>query len=275
MTGALLTITRLEWTATARLNWVRLFSAAFALLAAAASYSAGAANELSGADGFARTTMALVPIVLLLVPLAALMLGISGQTADPGGEPFLFGQPVGRGTVLVGRWLGESAALSAAIVLGLGVGGGFAAAGNGLEGAPAFALFVLASVALAAIFLSVAAAIAAATGTRVTALSVGTFAWVFFVLLYDGVALSLAGWLTGSLGGRVLFGSVFANPVDLVRIAMLSLSGTPHILGASGDAWTRFLGGPFTASAASFTALAVWTVAPLAWATHRMGARDL
>ena len=51
---------------------------------------------------------------------------------------------------------------------------------------------------LATIFLSIAAAIAAATEKRVVALGVATFAWFFFVLLYDGAALSLAGWLTGS-----------------------------------------------------------------------------
>ena len=55
--------------------------------------------------------MALVPVVLILVPLAALILGVSGQASEPGSEPFLFGQPVSRATVLVGRWLGESVAL--------------------------------------------------------------------------------------------------------------------------------------------------------------------
>ena len=43
----LLTIARLEFVVAARLKWIRLLTAAFALLAAAAAYSAGAANELS------------------------------------------------------------------------------------------------------------------------------------------------------------------------------------------------------------------------------------
>ncbi len=70
MIGRLLTIARLEIVAAARLKWIRVLSAAFALLAAAAAYSAGAAVELSGADGFARTTMTLIPVVLILVPLS-------------------------------------------------------------------------------------------------------------------------------------------------------------------------------------------------------------
>jgi Cu-processing system permease protein len=196
-----LTIARLEVTAAVRLKWIRLLTAAFALLAVAAAYSAGAANEIAGAEGFARTTMALVPVVLVLVPLSALILGVSGQASEPGSEPFLFGQPVSRATVLVGRWLGESAALAGAIATGLGMGGVFVACDRGTDGLLRFVFFIIASVVLAAIFLSIAAAIASATEKRVVALGVATFTWFFFVLLYDGAALSLAGWLTGSAGG--------------------------------------------------------------------------
>jgi Cu-processing system permease protein len=275
MTAHVLTIARMEWTAAARLKWIRLLTAAFALLAAAAAYSAGAANELSGADGFARTTMALVPVVLILVPLSALILGVSGQTAEPGSEPFLFGQPVGRATVLIGRWLGESAALASAIVVGLGLGGGIIAFGSGADGLLQFVFFVLTSVVLAIIFLSIAAAVAAAASSRVVALGAGTFAWFFFVLLYDGAALSLAGWINGSLGGRMLFASVFGNPVDVIRVAALSVAGTPNVLGAAGDAWIRFLGGTAGAAAAGIAALTMWAVAPLAVGIRLIQLRDL
>jgi Cu-processing system permease protein len=275
MTVHLLTIARLELVAVARLKWIRMLTAAFALLAAAAAYSAGAANDLAGADGFARTTMALVPVVLILVPLSALILGVSGQAAEPGSEPFLFSQPVGRATIVIGRWLGESAALAGSIVAGLGIGGGIVAFGSGTDGLARFVFFVLATVVLAVIFLSIAAAIASATDKRVVALGVGTFAWFFFVLLYDGAALSLAGWITGSLGGRVLFGSVFGNPVDLIRVATLSVAGTPNVLGAAGDAWIRFLGGTTTAAVAAMTALAAWMLAPLAVGVRLMSRRDL
>jgi Cu-processing system permease protein len=275
MTTHLLTIARLELTAAVRLKWIRLLTAAFALLAAAAAYSAGAANEMSGAEGFTRTTMALVPVVLILVPLAALILGVSGQASEPGSEPFLFGQPVSRATVLVGRWLGESVALGGSIGAGLGIGGAIVAFGSGAEGLLRFVFFVLASVVLATIFLSIAAAIASATDKRVVALGVATFAWFFFVLLYDGAALSLAGWLTGSLGGRILFGSVFGNPADLIRVVALSVSGAPNVLGAAGDAWVRFLGGTTGAAVAATAGLTVWLVAPLLVGVRLIGARDL
>jgi Cu-processing system permease protein len=231
-----------------RLKWIRVLTIAFALLAIAAAYSAGAASELSGADGFERTTMTLVPVALILIPLAALVLGITGQSAEAGSEPFLFAQPIGRTTVLIGRWIGEAAALAGATAIGFAAGAVVVALGNGTDGLLRYVFFVAASIALGVVFLSIAAAIAAWTDSRVTALGIGTFAWSLFVLLYDAAVLSLAGWITGSLGGRLLFGSVLLNPADLIRIAMLSIAGTPNVLGAAGDAWTRFLGGTLQAS---------------------------
>jgi Cu-processing system permease protein len=275
MIAHLLAIARLELVAAGRLKWIRLLTAAFALLAAAAAYSAGAANELSGADGFARTTMALIPVVLILVPLSALILGISGQCAESGSEPFRFSQPVGRATVLIGRWVGESAALASAIAVGLGTGAAIVAFGSGTEGLPQFAFFAVVSIVLGTIFLSIASAIAAVAEKRVVALGIGIFAWFFFVLLYDGAALSVAGTVTGSLGGRVLFASVFGNPADLVRVATLSIAGTPNVLGAAGDAWVRYLGGTTMAAAITMAALATWIVAPLGAGVRLIAARDL
>lgn len=275
MTSHLYTIARLELTAAARLKWIRVLMAALALLASAAAYSAGAADELTGPDGFARTTTALVPVVLILVPLAALILGISGQAAEPGSEPFLFSQPVGRTTVVIGRWIGESIALGGSIVVGLGVGASVIVLGSGTGGLMGFAAFALCAVVLAMTFLSIAAAIAAAMDTRIAALGMGTFVWCFFVLLYDGAALSVAGWMTGSLGGRIMLGSVFGNPADLIRVVTLSVAGTPNVLGAAGEAWTRFLGGTTVASVSAIAALTAWTAAPLLVAVYLMRGRDL
>jgi ABC-2 type transport system permease protein len=272
---ALVTIARLEFVAAARLKWIRLLGVAFAALAAASAYAAGAAGDVSGADGFARTTMALVPVAIILVPLAAVILAVAGQSADAGCEAYLFGQPVDRSTVFVGRWAGELAALAAAIGLGFGAGGAVVITAAGSAGAMSFVWFVLLSVALAAIFLSIAAAIAAASDRRGTALGVGVFAWFASVLLYDGVALSAAGWVTGPAGGRVLFVSIFGNPADLVRVAMLLVAGTNHVLGATGEAWTRFLGGDRLAALAAGAAIVAWMIAPLGVGVLTLRARDL
>jgi len=275
MIRQLSTIAWMESLAASRLRWIRLLGVAFALLAAAAAYAAGAAGEMTSSDGFARTTMTLVPMALVLAPLAAIVLGVSGQSAEPGSEACVFTQPVTRGTVIVGRWVGEALALAAAIGGGLGGAALLIGINSGVEGLAGFVFFTVATIALGWIFLAIAAAIAAATEKRATALGAATFAWFFFVLLYDGVALSLAGWLTGSMGGKMLFASVFGNPADLVRVVVLLVAGTPNVLGAAGDAWMRFLGGATSAFASAVVALAGWTIAPLALAAYLVNRRDL
>jgi Cu-processing system permease protein len=104
---------------------------------------------------------------------------------------------------------------------------------------------------------------------------VATFVWFFFVLLYDGVALSAAGWTGGLVGGRVLFASVLANPVDLIRILMLIVSGTSGVLGAAGEAWIRFMGGDKAAWLIAMGVLMSWMIAPLVAAVSVLGRRDL
>jgi ABC-type transport system involved in multi-copper enzyme maturation permease subunit len=155
------------------------------------------------------------------------------------------------------------------------MGAGIVVIGSGTDGLAPFLFFALVSIVLGTIFLSIAAAVAAATEKRVVALGAGIFVWFFFVLLYDGAALSFAGWITGSLGGRVLFASVFGNPADLIRVATLSVAGTPNVLGAAGDGWVRFLGGSSEAAAAAAGALIAWMVLPLIAGIRLIRVRDL
>jgi Cu-processing system permease protein len=268
-------IARLEFSAATRQRWVRFFALAFALISIVVAWSAGAVQEISAPEGFAATTVALTPIVLLLVPLAALLLGVSGQAGEAGGEAFLFAQPVSRREVLIGKWLGQVAALAAALGVGLFSGGAFLAACVGLSGVERFCFLVAVCVVLGAVFLSIAAALVALAGKRATALGLAAFVWFLFALLYDGVALGAAGWIPGRIGARILFGSVFGNPSDLARVLTLSIAGTPHVLGAAGEAWSRLLGGAASATLLSAAALFAWTAAPLAAARFWLERRDL
>ena len=273
--NAVATIARFELTAAARQKWVRLLGVAFAAMTVAVAHSVGALEELGAPEGLARTTVSLVPLVLLLVPLASLLLGVTGHAGEPGSEAYLFTQPVTRGQVLFGRWLGEFAALTVSLAAGFGAGAAILAFLAGASELPRFLFFVFTAILLGAAFLAIAAAVSAFAPRRTVALGLAAFVWFFFVLLYDSVALGLAGWVTGRMGGRVLFLSVFGNPADLVRVLALSIAGTPHVLGAAGDSWSLFLGGPGRASALALAALFSWTALSLERARRKLRRRDL
>jgi Cu-processing system permease protein len=149
------------------------------------------------------------------------------------------------------------------------------ALGTGVGDIGRFVIFAGATFALALAFLAIAALVSALVERRVAALAIGTFIWFFFVLLFDAVVLAAAIWLTGRAGARLLMLSVFANPADLMRVLTLSLAGTPHLLGAAGESWNRFLGGPAGASALACAGLAAWAFVPLAAARLAIARRDL
>ena len=99
--------------------------------------------------------------------LAALLVGISGAAGDDA-TGFLLAQPVSRREHLVGRWLGQAAALSLSIVFGFGTGSGVVSIVSGADDIGRFAVLVGACFLASFVFLSIATLIAAPTGSGKT-----------------------------------------------------------------------------------------------------------
>lgn len=270
----LATIARIEFTATARVWWIRLFTVAYALIVIAMAYASGVIGDADAREGFARLTVAILPLALMLVPLASLLIGTS-TASDAGETAFLLAQPVTRRELVWGIWLGQAAAVLTSIGLGLGAGGAVVAALSGASDVVRLPMLV-ASCGLAGLtFLSIGSLIACAVPSRGAAMGVAAFAWFIAVILYDTAMLGIALWVPGVAGARILFLSVFGNALDLVRVLALLLAGTPHILGAAGESWLRALGGAQAAMAISAGALAAWILLPLAAASHIYSRRDI
>ena len=86
------------------------------------AYASGVIGETERSEAFARLTVAVLPLALTLVPLAALLMGVSTAATDDA-TSFLLSQPVSRLEHLAGRWLGQAAALSMSLIAGFGTGG--------------------------------------------------------------------------------------------------------------------------------------------------------
>lgn len=274
MTSPLMTIARMEFTAIGRVWWIRLLTVAYALLCVAMAYGSGVIGETERGEGFARLTVAVLPLAMTLVPLAALLIGVTGAASDDA-TGFLLSQPVSRLQHLTGTWLGQAAALTFSVTAGFGTGGVIVALMSRASDAGRFGVLIAACLLAALAFLSIATLIAAAVRHRSAALGLAAFIWFVAVILYDAAMLSIAVWATGVNGARVLFVSVFGNVVDLVRVQTLLLAGTPHVLGAAGESWVRALGGQPAAMALSTVALLAWIFIPLAIAVRIRSTRDV
>lgn len=272
-----LLVARQELLLAARSRWVQIFAAVFAVLSLAV---AGSGYVLSGGHGFqdlARTSASLVELVSLVVPLAALLMGVLALAPERGTAELLFAQPVSRGAVLVGKLLGLFVALAAAQSVGFGAAGLVVFSQAGEEGAGGYALLVLGAVLLTAAFLAIAALLAAgAVGRRrVRALALAVVVWFVAVVLFDLAALGAASLLPSGTASRLLVIAVVVNPVDAVRTAsLLAVEGTAAF-GSASLAFLRLTGGGVGAAAALSASLALWIVAPLALAARRLARTDL
>lgn len=267
---------RQELTLAVRSRWTQVFAAVFAALALAVAASGYVLSGGLGVQDFARTAVSLVQLVLLLVPLTALLIGVTSLAPEREAE-ILFAQPVRRRDVLLGRLLGLFAALAAAQGLGLGAAGLVVFSQSGAEGLGGYAALAAGALALTAVFLGIAALIAVrGLGRgRSRPLAVALVTWFLAAILFDVAALGAASLLPSGHASRLLIVSVIVNPVDAVRTGALFAIEGAAAFGAASLAFLRFTGGPWRAAAVLALSIGLWIFAPAWLAMRRIGRADI
>lgn len=260
-----------------RSRWTQIFAAVFGVLAFAV---AGAGYVLSGGHGvqdFARTAVSLVQLVLLLVPLTALVIGVLSLAPERGAAELVYSQPVARGTILLGKLLGLFQALAAAQAIGFGAAGAVVYGQAGPEGLSGFLLLVAASLVTTAVFLGLAALLAAgAVGRKRTrALALALVVWFAAVALVDLTALGLASLLPSGSASRVLMVAAVLNPIGAVRTATLLATLGTGAFGAASLALFRFMGGATGTALVLGLSLVAWLVLPTLVAVRRLRKADV
>lgn len=273
----LLLCARQELLLAVRSRWTQIFAVVFAGLALAVASSGYVLTGGYGVQDFARTAASLVQLVVLLVPLAALLMGSLALTPERGASELLFSQPVRRGSILLGKLLGLFEALAAAQALGFGAAGLVIFSQAGGAGLGTFLLLALGSLVLTAVFLGLAALLAAGSPERGRArvLALALVVWFVAVVVFDVAALGLASMLPSGLASRALILAVLINPADAVRTgALLAAEGTAAF-GAASLAFLRFTRGPLGAGLLLTASLLLWLVVPPFLAVRRLGKSDL
>ena len=265
-------IARYEMIYSVRNRWIDGLLATFALAAAAVSVSGALAGGY--AAGFSRTTISLLQVTLYLFPLVALLLGAWGCPWLRESRGMLGAQPVARGSLLLGTFAGQFAALAVGTGIGFGLGGAAIGYLAGISGLGRYALFVLVALLVLAAFLSIALLIAAIAGSRGRALAIGLVVWFVAIVGYDLFVFAVAGSLSGISVQTALISMLFGNPVDLGRMVGLMVIKGPGAFGTAGTLLVRTFG-EGAGLAAMVSALLLWIAAPLAAAAVILRRRDL
>ena len=265
-TNAVTTIARQELVINIRNRWTLVFAGVFGILVLAISYFGLVTAGTVGFQGFARTSASLLNMVLYIVPLVALTMGTLSFSSEKSASELLFSQPVSRGEILLGKFLGLFASIFTATLIGFGLAGVIIAAKAGTEGSLRYPAFV---------GLSLSALIAAICRRKSKAFGVALFVWFFFVLFYDLLVIGLTFLLQERTANAFIFGSLFGNPVDMVRIASLITLNGKDIFGAGGAALLKFLGGESLSMALLLVALSCWVALPLFVAQRLLNHQDI
>jgi len=245
-----------------RNRWFLLYGGIFTVLSVALSFLSSLGAASYGQVGYGRTAAVLVNLVALIVPLMALNAGAASLAAERerGTLAYLLAQPLDRGELLLGKFVGIAAALAAALAGGFGVSA-LALAVVGARGDVAsFGTLVALSMVLALAMLAVGMLLSAVAPRASMASGAAVAVWLAFVLLTD-LGL-MGGTLMFKLRAPQLLHVALANPLQVFKLAVLMrLNPTLDMLGPAGMYATSTYGHglPWVFSAA----LGAWIVLPL------------
>ncbi|MHB8075818.1 ABC transporter permease [Desulfosporosinus fructosivorans] len=227
-----------------RSRWLITFTIIFGLLALLISFFGLSGMGVGGYQGFNRVTASLLNLVLYLLPLIALVIGsstIAGEK-EVGSLHVLLTQPVSKSEVIIGKFLGLGFALMASILAGFGSAGVVIAWKTGTLNILDYLAFVILSIVLTLIFLSMSLLISVVTTRRSQAVALAILVWFFTILVYDFLAIGIASLQQVTVVVPLLLTLLLLNPADMVRVLVILKLGGEETFGPTLAALTRMMG---------------------------------
>jgi Cu-processing system permease protein len=218
-----------------------------------------------------KALLSLVNVVLFVTPLVTLVFATVYQYNSREFIELLLAQPVKRGQMFGGLYLGIVIPVSLVFAGGIVLPVLIHRADSAVDAATLAALLG-SGVALTAIFTAIALLIVARVDDRMKGLGLAIVLWLLLTVLYDGVVLLAISIFADHGVERPLLGLMVANPVDLARVALLLRFDISALLGYTGAEMKQFFGSGGSLVAAA--ALAAWVVGPLVFAYRAFNRKD-
>jgi len=232
------TIAKKEFADNARSKWIISLIAIFLVLTIAASFMAG-----QGRIGEMDVTVGiLISISSMLVPIISIMLGyatISGE-AESGALSVVLACPVRRIEVLLGKLVGLGSVICLSILAGFGISGILIAATTGHAEWSSYIAFILLTMLLGMLYLSLSVCISSVLKRRVTSLGAAVivffwgmicgFIWIGMFAATGGDAVAFFQGNTSALPDWFWL-EVFFSPQDGSGTAAMLAFGETEIMG--------------------------------------------
>ena len=210
-----------------RNRWQLAISLLFALLAVGIAWFGAAAAGQVGFTSIPATIVSLASLATFLMPLIALLLAYDAIVGeDEGGTLLLLlTYPLGRGQILLGKFIGHGMILALATLIGFGCAALaivlLVADVDGVLLLWAFARFILSASLLGLVFLAMAYLLSSLVGEKSSAAGLALGVWFFFVLVFDLALLGVLVLGKGALSPELLPWLLLLNPTDVFRLINL------------------------------------------------------
>jgi len=201
-------------------KWVIVIGSGFALFTLVITYFGGAPAGVSGFMSIDASIASLTSLVTYFIPILALTLGggIIADEQEKGTLGIFLASPISVGEFIIGKFSGLAIALILSIVAGLGIAGAILLFKTGIEAVGPFLVFVVNSVILGVIFLSVSFLISILLYERTKVIALTIFVWLLFTIIYDLALIGLLIITKGEIGTSLFSMLLMFNPVDIYRI---------------------------------------------------------
>lgn len=260
-TDAMKAVAQKELSDKLKSRWVVVIAAGFALFTVVISYFSGATSGVAGLRSMDATIASLTSLVTYFIPILALTLGggIIADERDKGTLELYLSSPMSIGEFITGKFLGLAVALVLSTIAGLGIAGIVILIKLGFSTVLSYLLFMLNSVFMGLIFLSVSFLVSILFSDRARVIAFTIFLWLFFAVLYD---LGLVGLLIitkGVVGNEVFSALLVLNPVDVYRVLnFLSIGELRVFLGLAAVELPGYMNTPVL-----WVITLLWVVMPL------------
>jgi Cu-processing system permease protein len=210
------------------------------------------------------SVISLASLSVYLIPLIALMLSFDALVGEfeRGTMMLLLTYPVTRWQVIVGKFLGHVMILFIAILTGYGGAVLIMTilTGSSLDGWQAYAMMMLSSLALGAVFIALGYLVSVLVKERATAAGTAIGLWLVFVVLYDLLLFAVLLIDKEQVINQQLFAALMLiSPTDTYRILNLSMfDGVSQAAGIAGIASEAGMSGTLLSSV-----LMLWIITPL------------
>lgn len=219
-TDALRAIANKELSDKLKSRWVLVIAVGFAVFTVVIAYFGSASVGVAGFRRMDATIASLTSLVTYFIPILALTLGggIIADERDKGMLEIFLASPITVWEFIIGKFWGLFIALTLSTLAGFGISGVLLISNAGTSAIGSYAVFIVNSIVLGIIFLSLSFLISVMFYERTKVIAFTVFLWLFFTILYD---LGLVGMLIttkGAMGAGVLSVLMFLNPVDVYRM---------------------------------------------------------